>query len=268
LNFIGRILLIRQIPANKEISMRDRIGDSNNLSTADSHSLGVLAHEIKSPISSVIQLLYSVELLLSSPGTEEARKLVGRAIKRAESALALARSMLDYTRIDHTRDTSRSDTVIPADDLESLLETHRQNAAGKGITLICDLRDTECNLQIQQFSWHIIVNNLVSNAIRYSKRNQGPQRIWISSFLDGNQFILEVRDEGIGMTRQDHENLFRQFFRGSEALEQTTSGSGFGLSMVKMILDEIGGDIQCLSEKDAGTTFRVNIPIIGSEKKE
>ncbi|MBN1880238.1 HAMP domain-containing histidine kinase [bacterium] len=241
--------------------MQENIHVPGGVKQTDSRSLGVLAHEIKSPISTVIQLLYAAELLLQGPGTEEALSLIRRAIKRAESALALARGMLDCTRIDQTRVSSAPDTVTPSEDLPNLLESHTQNAAGKGITIICDLQATDCVLTIQPFAWQIVVNNLVTNAIRYSKRNQGPQRVWVRTYLESDMFILEVRDEGIGMTQSDQQKVFEHFFRAVEAKEQTISGSGFGLAMVKMILDEIGGDIRCRSEYGIGTTFQVTIPV-------
>lgn len=245
--------------------MQDSLNSSQQARQIDSHSLGVLAHEIKSPISSVIQLLYAAELLLQSPETEEALGLIRRAVKRAESALELARSMLDFTRLDRAKEfhDQDQDSVVPLADMEGLLEPHRQHAARKEITLISDLQGLERPLRIQPFSWQIIVNNLVTNAIRYSKRNQGPQRIWVRTAIEGDRFVLEVEDEGIGMTERDQRKLFEHFFRAVDAKMQTISGSGFGLAMVKMVVDEIGGEICCRSEYGVGTTFTVRIPLAG-----
>lgn len=235
---------------------------SGEESLAQQHSLGIVAHEIKSPIAAVIQLLQAAELLLREPGQEDARALVQRAIKRAKSALDLTRNLLDYIQIDQTKPSINQSTLIPNDNIVKILETHSQTAASRDIQLVSDICDGDTPIAVGQFEWEIIVNNLISNAIRYSKRKQGSQRVWIRTFRDHDAFVLEVQDEGIGLAGDEQSKVFDGFYRAMKAKEQTTSGSGFGLSMVKKIVDEMGGSIECQSKSGIGTTFTVRFPLV------
>ncbi len=238
--------------------------ENRNGPLGSKQSLGIIAHEIKSPISSVIQLLQSAEILLQDSDQAEALALVQRAIKRARNALQISRGLLDYLKVDTVPKPAGEHELVPADNIQPLIEAQIQMAFNRDVRLEHELRDTHVRLRINQFEWDIVVSNLISNAIRYSKRDAGTQTVWIRTFKREKSFVFEVRDQGIGMSDDEKNRIFDGFYRSIKAKEQTTSGSGFGLAMVKKIVEDAGGAIECVSAPGVGTTFRVFFPISGS----
>lgn len=103
----------------------------------------------------------------------------------------------------------------------------------------------------------VILNNLISNAIRYSVLNQAEQafmKIDISN--DEKKAIIRVADNGEGIEEKYHQRIFEMFFRASP---NARDGSGLGLFICKEVVEKLGGSIRLESEKDKGSTFIVEI---------
>lgn len=99
-----------------------------------------------------------------------------------------------------------------------------------------------------------IASNLISNAIKYSPRG-GEVRIELHN--DGEQFILTVQDQGIGISEADQARLFKTFQRGSNVSD--IRGTGLGLAIVKQAVDLLGASVQLESQLEVGTTVTVHI---------
>jgi signal transduction histidine kinase len=97
--------------------------------------------------------------------------------------------------------------------------------------------------------------NLVANAIKFSPEH-GP--ISITSKVDDSGLIVSVKDQGIGISKQDQEHLFERFFRAENATN--VQGTGLGLNIVLKYLELMSGHINCDSELGKGTTFTFRIP--------
>lgn len=106
----------------------------------------------------------------------------------------------------------------------------------------------------------MVFQNIINNAIVYSY-NGGKISIIID--YDGEFVITAVQDEGIGIPRQEQEQIFNRFFRGDKATQTHTAGSGLGLFLSKAIIDQHDGEISFVSglPKIAGSIFTVKLPI-------
>lgn len=104
----------------------------------------------------------------------------------------------------------------------------------------------------------IVFNNLISNSVKYNK-DGGMVDIILSS--DNNSIQLIVKDTGIGLSQEEIDNLFEEFFRVKNELTKNITGSGLGLPIVKRIVDLYNGDIKIDSKVGEGTTFTVNLPM-------
>ncbi len=223
--------------------------------------LGIIAHEIKSPIAATIQILHTVEFLLPGEENAKVRRMVKRAIKRASSALDLTRNLLEYMKLDHTdRNQARSGVMKLSERIPQLLEKHLPMAEKHNVRVICEFGSEGGSVNLSEFEFDLILDNLVSNAIRYSKRDDSLKRVWLRTRETPEWVILTVEDEGIGMKEEDRVQIFSEFFRSNFAKEQTISGSGLGMAIVKKIADEINAHISCASIPGKGTTFTVKFP--------
>jgi signal transduction histidine kinase len=98
-----------------------------------------------------------------------------------------------------------------------------------------------------------LLENLISNAIKYHKINQTDSFIKIIGQSDQNKLLLSIIDNGIGIAPEHHKKIFDMFFR----LSGNKNGSGIGLYIVKDTVQILGGSIQVHSEEGKGTTFNI-----------
>ncbi|MGY3212513.1 sensor histidine kinase [Mucilaginibacter sp. HD30] len=108
-----------------------------------------------------------------------------------------------------------------------------------------------------------VINNLISNAIKYSPLKSNIQ---IACVKKGNYAHLSVRDEGIGIRQQDRQKLFDRFYRVEGQENKSISGFGIGLYICKEIIERHEGKIGVESELGKGSTFWFTLPIIERDK--
>ena len=112
-------------------------------------------------------------------------------------------------------------------------------------------------LEMDSSQFNILLQNLLSNAIRYSDK-QGEITIGITKLQDAIQVV--VKDEGIGIEPDNLSRIFDRFYRVDEARSRQEGGSGLGLSIVKMIVEYNKGNIEASSTVGTGTEIRINFP--------
>jgi len=103
----------------------------------------------------------------------------------------------------------------------------------------------------------IVFNNMISNAVKYNK-NGGSAEIIIDS--DGDDSIIVFSDTGIGISKEDSENLFTEFMRVRNEKTRNITGSGLGLSIVRKVVELYNGKISVESTPDEGSVFTISIP--------
>lgn len=113
-------------------------------------------------------------------------------------------------------------------------------------------------VRISPNSYQQIMRNILTNAIRYSKE---PAKITISYGTNSEKVMVHVKDEGIGMTKEQLSQIFNRFYRVESARSRDSGGSGLGLSIVKMLVENVQGNVKVKSEEGMGTTFTVIFPI-------
>ena len=109
-----------------------------------------------------------------------------------------------------------------------------------------------CEIDTDKFR-HVI-DNLLSNAQRYT--NSGGE-VQISLYKQKSNAVIEVRDNGIGISEQDLPNIFERFYRTDESRTRVTGGRGVGLALVKAAVDAHGGTVSVQSKKNSGSTFKI-----------
>jgi two-component system phosphate regulon sensor histidine kinase PhoR len=114
-------------------------------------------------------------------------------------------------------------------------------------------------LQTDKIHFLNILTNLLDNAVKYS--GQEPE-IKVTTQCSGNKFVLRVRDNGIGISKDVHDKIFEKFFRVSKGDIHNIKGFGLGLSYVKAIVLAWGGSIDVKSEPGKGTEFIIELPVI------
>ena len=144
---------------------------------------------------------------------------------------------------------------------ERLLEEHRYSLNPKPpITLVFEAATRPLEFSGDSDRMEQILINLLSNAVKYS-----PDGGIITLFLaqNDNEVCLEVRDQGMGMTPEQQQNLFQKFYRTADAKARGIKGTGLGLNLVKQLVEAHHGRVEVESVREKGTTFRVVLPTAG-----
>lgn len=114
-------------------------------------------------------------------------------------------------------------------------------------------------IDISSNAYQQIIRNILINAIRYSKE---PAVVAISYEGKPTEVIVHIQDQGIGISPSDVSKIFNRFYRVDSARSRDLGGSGLGLSIVKMLMENVGGSIYVKSEKDKGSIFSLVFPLI------
>jgi two-component system, sensor histidine kinase and response regulator len=213
----------------------------------------VLTHELKAPLGAVEGYLH----LLRDGSLEDDQaakdKVVDRCIVRMSGLRKLIVDTLDMTRIESGEKRRELIDVDIVEVAEMVVETFQQQAVERGITVNLHA-DGAMAMKADRGELEIILNNLVSNSIKYNRDNG---TVDVTILGDDENITLTIADSGIGMTAEEAENLFSDFVRIKNAKTRNIDGSGLGLSIIEKLAQLYDGDATVASEPDVGSTFTV-----------
>jgi DNA-binding response OmpR family regulator len=140
-------------------------------------------------------------------------------------------------------------------------------AKSKNIEIVFVTDCASCITAVDEPKMEKIIDNLISNSIKYSPNNS---QININFRCDDKKWVFQVKDNGIGISKKAQRQLFKEFYRGDNAINSKVVGSGIGLLLVKKYVAMHKGKVSFDSQENAGSVFKVVIPLktidIASEK--
>ncbi|WP_430790890.1 sensor histidine kinase [Actinoplanes sp. G11-F43] len=213
-----------------------------------------VAHELRTPLSNLRGYLEGLADGVIEPTPElfaslHEETLLQRRILDDLQVLALAEAGelgYDPVPLDLSELTGTAATV------------HRAVAAAAGIEVIVDAPQP-VQVCVDPDRLRQVLGNLMSNAIRYTDAGG---RVELRVTRDGPDAVLTVRDTGVGMNADEVSRVFDRFWRADPARQRATGGSGLGLTIVRRIIADQGGDITADSVPGMGTTFTVRLPAV------
>jgi two-component system phosphate regulon sensor histidine kinase PhoR len=123
-----------------------------------------------------------------------------------------------------------------------------------------ELNAQEDLIEADEVHFSNLVNNLIDNAVKYSKDNIPPE-IKISTSVTPRNFVFKIEDNGIGMTKETLKRIFERFYRAHTGNIHNVKGFGLGLSYVKTMVEAHGGEIKADSTLGRGSTFVIELPL-------
>lgn len=217
--------------------------------------ISLLAHELKAPINAVDGYLRILKDMNIADNPQLCHDLVERCLVRNEYMRKMINDLLDLTRIESGQKVRNIEEVNLRDIAQLAIETSLVEAQKRNITMTLHA-DSPVMIKADRNEMEIILNNLVSNAVKYNKDN-GKVDVFLSR--EGEKITLRVKDTGIGMTTEECARLFQDFVRIRNKKTESILGSGLGLSTVKKLAQIYGGDVSVRSAPDEGSTFTVEL---------
>lgn len=195
--------------------------------------------------------------------TEEERtgflQRCGLQIQKLESLVTV---LVNISRLETSLITLKQETVPLSDLLADAVNTVYEKALQKGISIeVCtteqdDVSDTSLFLD-RRWSAEAIAN-LLDNAVKYSPTNS-IITIRLRQFY--SYISVEIIDQGIGIPKEEYNQIFQRFYRGSHPLVKQTEGSGVGLYLTRRIIEEQGGTVSVKSAAGQGSVFVLRLPL-------
>ena len=222
--------------------------------------ISVLAHELKAPLAAIegyLNIMADKSLGSELPAYQQ---MVDRSLVRVHGMRKLILDLLDLTRIESG---NRKREHVPVDVravAQMALDTAQPDAKERRLTL--NLRAPEAVwLQGDPGEVEIMLNNLVSNAVKY---NRDGGRVDVDIAAGADEVKVAVADTGIGMTEEEAGRLFRDFVRIKNEKTRNILGSGLGLSILKKLAQLYGGSVSVQSKPGEGSVFtlvlKLNVP--------
>jgi two-component system NtrC family sensor kinase len=239
---VGYAITMQDITYLKEI---DRIR---------SEFVHTVSHDLRSPLTSVIGYAELVERTGSL--NENQRDFLKRIQDSVQHITDLINDLLDLGSIEAGLDRRREYVHLEGI-LRYTLEMLQGQIKSKQIKVQTDIASTIPALRANPTRLRQVLDNVVGNAIKYSQNN-GEVKISIHS--EGDQIILQVVDQGPGISPADQPHIFDKFYRGSN-ISSDIAGSGLGLAIVKTIVESHQGRIWLESTIGKGSSFFIVLPI-------
>lgn len=239
----GFIIVVADVTEAKESEQRQR------------DFLADITHELKTPLSAILgaaQLILRDQSIMSLDELNEFLDIINRESARMNN---LVSELVDLTRLG-AHLVSMNPLLIPlhplVDDVYKLIQSS------------CDEKHLQfqnrvpssfkCFVDHDRFKQVMI--NLLTNAVRYTPSGT----ITVTAFEDAQDAVIEVKDSGIGISKDDQPRIFQRFFRVDKARSREQGGTGIGLAVTKAIIEAHHGTIRVESELDQGSTFIIRLP--------
>lgn len=212
-----------------------------------------ITHDIKAPAASIAGFIDLLAEYVDRPKAIGYLKSIGGS---AQHLLQLVSALLDYHQLESGKVEIHEESFSPATLIRECVGGMQPQALEKGLLLESNINVADSMVcRSDAFRIKQIVNNLVGNAIKYTDEG----KVTVSTAYMSGRLSIGVADTGCGMTPEEQQRVFNAFTRLPGA--QRKEGVGLGLSIVREIVERLGGSINLVSRKGEGSKFTVVIPM-------
>jgi signal transduction histidine kinase len=255
--------------ANMELQAGN--GQLNELNEQLNDFLAIAAHDLKNPLSSIVMSASAIKRYYDRMSKEDVLEMIGNVEVTAERMRLIIHNLLELNRIESGKLDIANEPVSPGEITEQITQDWRAKAQNKTIKLHFDNQAPDKFISGDPNILYQILENLVSNAVKYSPSGKN---VWvrvisseISAFAGqaagtAQQYVrVEVQDEGPGISAEDKVKLFGKFARLTAQPTAGEHSTGLGLSIVKKLVEIMNGRVWCESKIGKGATFIVEFPV-------
>jgi signal transduction histidine kinase len=236
------------------LAVRD-ITEHRSLEKAKTAFVSDLSHELRTPLTTIQSAVGLLER-----ARDRLDPLEHRALELADQELKRIRGMVEELMTLAQMDSWKYQLEVGPADMSTVVQTAIESVEAKaqrfGIKIYFDnASEHRCICDVQKL--YQVFLNLLDNAIMYSDSGD---RVDVEIEEDDSTLRVRIRDTGVGIPKQDLNQLFERFYRVDKDRSRATGGSGLGLAISRQIVEMHGGSISVESEVDVGSVFEVRLP--------
>jgi len=221
-----------------------------------SEFLGNMSHELRTPLNSIIGYAEIMLMGINGEMDPDTFEDVQAIYDNSQHLLCLINDVLDLTKIEANQLKLEMEEI----DIQPLLEKAGASAEGllmnKPVELVIDIQDNLPSFQGDSVRINQVLNNLVSNAIKFTEEGE----VSLRAYGDNGWLCVEVKDTGIGISAEYLEVIFDRFRQVDSSHSRNAQGTGLGLAITRHLVELHGGEIEVQSQVGVGSTFLVRLP--------
>ena len=211
------------------------------------------SHELRTPLAIIKGTL---EVLVRKPREkQEYEEKINFCINEVNRLNHLIDELLLLARFENQKQNNKIESVYLNAIVLDSLSRYSEKIKGNGLVINSQF-DNDYYVQSDYYLMSIIINNLISNAIKYSK-SKGT--VFIDLKAENKLTIVTISDDGIGIAKDDLAKIFNSFYRANPTLNTAIKGTGLGLSIVKRLCDLLNISVEVSSSENVGTTIKLSI---------
>lgn len=235
---------------NYEKELQQQNEDLKKANAELDHFAYSVSHDLRAPLTSAMGLLRLLKVEQDPTLRDHFSEVVQQSLTKLDHYIQ---------DIIHLTKNARTELDVAPVNLKEMIDevvtSQQQNANEEGVAVYAEVRNSQEFHTDARRLW-IVLNNLVSNAIRYHFPLREQSYVRIVAEADSAQLTLTVEDNGIGIQPEHLDKIFDMFYRATDR----KVGSGLGLYLVKETIDRLGGKVRVTSVYEQGTTFVVRLP--------
>lgn len=229
------------------------ITDIKKLENMRSQFVANISHELKTPLTSIKGF---AETLRYVDDEETRNKFLSIIDEESDRLARLLEDILSLYEIEQKRITVLKEFNVDRE-IEKVNLLLEEQAKKKGVKIFLETQSS-CMLMGDKDKFKQMLLNLLSNSIKYTEKGG---KVRVKSYTENMNLVIEVQDNGIGISEEDLPRIFERFYRVDKARSRESGGTGLGLAIVKHIVKLYGGDIIVTSQLEVGSKFVITIPI-------
>jgi two-component system sensor histidine kinase VicK len=237
------------------LEIREKNEEIEKASAFKNDVLGMVAHDLRNPIAAIESISMIMQLDEIDEDTHDNLNMIKASCVKARSII---NDLLEVARNDNSN-VLETDIIELNQLLKGFVNDWRAHHKIKNsIILVTSAIPVYARINTEKF--HRVIDNLVSNAIKFSKENDKIE-LYIKPFED--EVAIEVTDHGLGIPPEILPHIFERFSKAGRKGVRGESSIGLGLSIVRQIIEKHKGKIEVDSEVMKGSTFRITLPVVG-----
>jgi PAS domain S-box-containing protein len=256
---LGYVKILRDLTDRKqsEDAIKKYVRELEELNTHKESVLAILSHDLRSPLSAIIGTAKYLKDNFHKMKPEKVQEMLDLLYQSSIDELDMLDYLVEWARIKYASDTFSPEKIKLTEYIDKVFETLNETASLNTINLHHEI-EADTSVFADGKMLISIIQNIVSNAIRHTEKGG---EITINATKNEDKIMVQVKDTGIGMSKEIMEKLFTPQMKTLSEARKKNKGAGIGLLLVKGFLEKNGGEIWVESIEGQGSSFYFTLPI-------